>query len=87
MLLLIGLMRICLIFQILSFLYVFMCMHTRYRCLCMKLGVSGYALVKHFNQMYEKKEVIAFKYRGSNVVQKNDVYVMCTSKQRGASGY
>lgn len=53
----------------------------------MKLGVSGYALVKHFNQMYEKKEVIAFKYRGSNVVQKNDVYVMCTSKQRGASGY
>lgn len=29
----------------------------------------GSALVKHFNQIYEKEKIIAFKYQGSNVVQ------------------
>lgn len=46
----------------------------------------GSALVKSFNQIYEKEEIIAFKYQGSNVVQ-NDICIICTSKQRGASGY
>lgn len=36
--------------------------------------------------MYEKEEVIAFKYQGSNVVQ-NYFHIICTSKQRGASGF
>lgn len=42
----------------------------------------GSALVKHLNHVYEKDEIIAFKYQGNNVV-----YLICTSKQRGASGH
>lgn len=51
----------------------------------------GSALVKHSNQIYEKEEIIAFKYEGSNVVQNyiHIIYIsrLITASVRNIPGY